>query len=80
MNDLHYTIKELKDIDGDLWARIDLAKDQPDLAMAGVMQEFERRASEANMLASEALNWVLTIPGLDEFLTKAKDHTKRTMQ
>ena len=49
-----------------------------DIPLEGVLQELERRASEHDLKPSEALNWMLTIPGLDEFFAKVVEHKKRT--
>ncbi len=65
MSDLRYSILELE---------------QPDLALKSAVEELERRASVVGLSTSEALNWVLTIPGLDEFLLRAKQHKESALQ
>lgn len=53
---------------------------QDDIPLEGVMQELDRRIEPYDLKTSEALNWILTIPGLDEFFEKIVEHKKRVMQ
>jgi hypothetical protein len=51
-----------------------------DIPLEGALQELERRASVHGLKNSEAINWILTIPGLDEFFVQVAEHKKRIMQ
>jgi len=75
-----YYILDLKEEDGELWAKIKLDDEQPDLALAARLQEFEHVAGKQGLTLSEALNWVLTIPGLDDFFAQVVEHKKQILQ
>lgn len=51
-----------------------------DIPLEGVLQELDRRAEPYGLKSSEALNWMLTIPGLDEFFGKVVEHKKKVLQ
>lgn len=51
-----------------------------DIPMEGVLQELGRRAEPFGLKPSEALNWILTIPGLDDFFGQIVEHKKRILQ
>lgn len=53
---------------------------EDDIPLEGVLQELGRRTEAFGLKQSEALNWMLTIPGLDEFFSQVADHKKRIMQ
>lgn len=53
---------------------------ETDIPLTSVLQELGRRAEVYGLKKSEALNWMLTIPGLDEFFEKVAEHKKRVMQ
>lgn len=80
MSQLQYDILELKEEDnGDIWARIKLADKQPeDLALTSAIQGLERIAAPFGLAKGEALNWLLTVPGIDDFFGKIAER-KRNM-
>lgn len=51
-----------------------------DVPLEGVLQELDRRANRHGLGTSEALNWMLTIPGLDDFFGQVAEHKKRILQ
>lgn len=51
-----------------------------DIPLEGVLQELGRRAGPFGLEKSEALNWMLTIPGLDDFFGKVAEHKQRIKQ
>lgn len=51
-----------------------------DIPLTGSLQELERRIAPYGLAKSEALNWIFTIPGLDEFFERVVEHKKRIMQ
>lgn len=51
-----------------------------DIPLEGALQELERRASVHGLKNSEAMNWMLTIPGLDQFFSEIAEHKKRILQ
>jgi hypothetical protein len=51
-----------------------------DIPLEGILQELERRAEPYGLKKSEALNWILTIPGLDQFFEQVAEHKKRKPQ
>lgn len=51
-----------------------------DVPLEGILQELERRAGPHGLKTSEALNWILTIPGLDDFFGQVAEHKKGVMQ
>lgn len=79
---LEYRILELKEDGGALWAKIEPLTQvvEPDLALVGALEELERRAAPYGMKKSEALNWMLGHPNLDEFFGQILEHKKRVVQ
>lgn len=53
---------------------------EADIPLEGVLQELSRRAEPFNLKTSEALNWMLTIPGLDDFFGQVVEMKKKTLQ
>lgn len=47
-----------------------------DIPLEGVLQELERRASPYGLKPSEALNWMLSVPGVDEFFARIVEMKK----
>ena len=81
MIDMRYSVLELKEENGEIWARIKVLENKPDdLAIAAPLQELERRCEPFGLQKSEALNWLLTFPGLDEFFGQVAEHKKKVMQ
>jgi len=80
--ELQYTIRELKEENGAVWGRLEIRKpdDGTDLALEGALQELERRAAHYNLGKSEALNWMLGHPNLDEFFQMVVEHKKKALQ
>ena len=44
--------------------------DNTDIALEGSLQELGRIIAPYGLKTSEALNWIFTIPGLDEFFSR----------
>lgn len=81
MIDMKYSVLELKEENGELWARIKLLENKPeDLALASPLQELARRIEPYQLSQPEALTWILTIPGLDDFFCEIVAHKKRILQ
>ena len=81
MIEMQYSILELKEENGEIWARIKLLENRSDdLAIDALLQELARRCEPFGLQKSEALNWLLTFPGLDEFFGQVAEHKKRVMQ
>ncbi len=53
---------------------------EADIPLEGVLQELGRRIEPHGLKQSEALNWILTIPGLDEFFGHVAEHKKKIKQ
>jgi len=49
-----------------------------DIPLDGVLEELGRRADVYGLKKSEALNWILTIPGLDQFFANIVEMKKAT--
>ena len=50
-----------------------------DIPLEGMLQELERRIAPYGLVKSEALNWILTIPGLDEFFSQVVELKKKAL-
>ena len=48
-----------------------------DIPLEGVLQELERRAAPYGLKPSEALNWMLTVPGIEEFFARVVEMKKQ---
>lgn len=57
-----------------------VAAAETDIPLTSALQELARRIEPFGLKQSEALNWVLTIPGLDQFFAEIVEHKKRIMQ
>lgn len=51
-----------------------------DIPLTSVLQELGRRIEPFGLKQSEAINWILTIPGLDQFFAEIVEHKKRILQ
>jgi hypothetical protein len=50
-----------------------------DIPLEGALQELERRIAPYGLVKSEALNWILTVPGLDEFFGQVVELKKKAL-
>ena len=80
--DLQYRIKDVKEEDGEIWARLEILQptEETDLALESALQELDRRCSPFGMKRSEALNWMLGHPHLDEFFNQILEHKRKPKQ
>lgn len=80
MTDIAYKIEELKEEGGALWARITLADNSDvDVPLASALEELQRKIEPYGLRQSEAISWMMTIPGIDEFFERIVEHKRRVL-